>query len=328
MARGNTYFLSENQTPGHYMDTIAQWLLEGYPRNPTISRYVDAGCAGFIFNSGGMHSTAVDDNEKDGITNPPAAPGNLGHKAEYADDDGGYLRLRCGAYYKHPYPILGKPKGKGRPGAASPADAADPGQSAAAPPVPAVVLPKATPAQLAKYTAMLKSRIVAEVKADRHPRFLYSPLHSELIVDSLGADGVFTLKMADSEATMNVDLFQDLKPVDGHAMALVTLRVNHPEDRALVAFFALACGDAAEDIASWPRPAVQPPRWLPSSAWDSRPSRRLRLLHQQPSATPSARSGSQRSRSEGPDAGTSTCALRRVAAGWSGLGRSGWKRGG
>jgi hypothetical protein len=57
-------------------------------------------------------STASWDARKDGITNPDPIPGNLGKKSEYPDDDGGYIRLRVGEYYKNPYPILGKPAPK------------------------------------------------------------------------------------------------------------------------------------------------------------------------------------------------------------------------
>jgi hypothetical protein len=111
VAAGNTYFSTCNNTDGHYCDNLLQMLLEDYPQNPTIGRYVQAGCIGWIVMSGQGGGTAVFDAKKDGITNPPAIPGNLGRKSEYADDDGGYMRLRGAAYYKKPYPILkGAPK--------------------------------------------------------------------------------------------------------------------------------------------------------------------------------------------------------------------------
>lgn len=108
VAAGNSYFCTCNNTPGHHCDNLLELLLEDYPRNPTIGRYVRAGCAGWMLQGGQGDSTRVYDARKDGITNPPAIPGNAGHKSEYADDDGGYMRLRGGAYYKKPYPILGK----------------------------------------------------------------------------------------------------------------------------------------------------------------------------------------------------------------------------
>jgi hypothetical protein len=73
---------------------------------------VKAGCVGWIFLGGQEEDTRVFDYKKDGITNPPAIPGNLGHRSEYSDDDGGYLRLRASTYYRKPYPILGKPGAK------------------------------------------------------------------------------------------------------------------------------------------------------------------------------------------------------------------------
>jgi hypothetical protein len=65
-----------------------------------------------MFEGGQGPSTKVYDSRKDGITNPAPIPGNLGHKSEFADDDGGYMRLRAGAYYKKPFPILGKSAAK------------------------------------------------------------------------------------------------------------------------------------------------------------------------------------------------------------------------
>ena len=69
--------------------------------------------------------------KKDGITNPPPIPGNLGRKAEYPDDDGGYVRLRGAAYYKKPFPIQGKgaPKpGEPPPAATPPGSPTKPGE--------------------------------------------------------------------------------------------------------------------------------------------------------------------------------------------------------
>ncbi len=243
VAVGNTYFLCENNTPGHFTDTIAQWLLEDYPRNDVISRYVQAGCAGFIFNSGGMHSTCVDDNEKDGITNPPQIPGNLGHKSLYADDDGGYMRLRCGNYYKKPYPILGKAKAVVAKGDAADAGASEASAAASPPPAP---LPKASPESLAHYRDVLKERVIDQLKAGRHPRFAFSALRSQVAIDSIASDGSANLQLDGLDSKMNLDLFKDIKPIDGEAIAISVMRENHPEDRVLIAFFALADGELQE----------------------------------------------------------------------------------
>jgi hypothetical protein len=112
VAAGNTYFTTCNNTDGHLCDNLAQMLFEDYPQNPTIGRYVRSGCVGWMFEGGQGPSTKVYDSRKDGITNPAPIPGNLGHKSEFADDDGGYMRLRAGAYYKKPFPILGKSAAK------------------------------------------------------------------------------------------------------------------------------------------------------------------------------------------------------------------------
>jgi hypothetical protein len=107
-AMGNTYFATCDNTPGHECDNLLQLLLEDYPKNNTIQRYVEAGCCGWMFNGGQAESTQVYDARKDGITNPKPIAGNAGNKSEYADDDGGYFRLRFGAYCKQPCPVLPK----------------------------------------------------------------------------------------------------------------------------------------------------------------------------------------------------------------------------
>ena len=112
VAMGNTIYAACNNTPGHECDNLAQTLLEDYPRNPMISRYAKAGCIGWLFQAGQGDSTNAWDAKKDGVTNPDPIPGNLGKKSEYPDDDGGYIRLRVGEYYKNPYPILGKAPAK------------------------------------------------------------------------------------------------------------------------------------------------------------------------------------------------------------------------
>src|SRR6185295_10911816 len=108
VAAGNSTFATCNNTDGHWCDNLAELLLEGYPQNPTIGRYARAGCSGWMFLGGQDNSTRVYDFKKDGITNPAPVAGNLGKKSEVADDDGGYMRLRGGAYYRKPFPILGK----------------------------------------------------------------------------------------------------------------------------------------------------------------------------------------------------------------------------
>lgn len=106
-AMGNTFFATCNNTPGHYTDNLAPTLLENYPANAMIERYARAGCVGWMFNAGQADSTHVHDQRNDGVTNPPPIPGNRGQTATFADDDGGYLRLRAGAYYQAPFALPG-----------------------------------------------------------------------------------------------------------------------------------------------------------------------------------------------------------------------------
>ncbi|GMV80980.1 MAG: hypothetical protein AMXMBFR7_21640 [Planctomycetota bacterium] len=161
VAVGNTYFRTCNQTDGHYCDGIAQSILEGYPQNPTISRFAAAGCAGFIFNAGQGFQTHVHDNKKDGITNPPPIAGNLGHESKYADDDGGYMRLRVGDYYKQPFKMFGPAQAAGT-NAKAPAE-----PTAAAPevkPAPVEAKPLIEAAALAAWDGKLQARAQEALK--------------------------------------------------------------------------------------------------------------------------------------------------------------------
>jgi hypothetical protein len=62
---------------------------------------------GILFGRGAGGQSNYSDSKGDGITNPAPyvnngsrrAPSNLGHTAQYSDDDGGYLRLKVRAYY-------------------------------------------------------------------------------------------------------------------------------------------------------------------------------------------------------------------------------------
>ncbi len=108
-AEGNTYFKTCNNSDGHYTDDLIQTLLEGYPNNNTILRYARAGCLGWMFNAGQGGSTHFYDSKGDGVTNPATAPGTLGYASTYADDDGGYARLRVGSYFTTPYALGSTP---------------------------------------------------------------------------------------------------------------------------------------------------------------------------------------------------------------------------
>jgi hypothetical protein len=97
---GNTYMATCNNTPWHFMDNRAEYWLEKYPTNRHVAEWADAGFIGLLFGGGTVECTVHKDNAKDGVTNPPPVPGNKGEKSEFPDDDGGYLRLRAGAYYQ------------------------------------------------------------------------------------------------------------------------------------------------------------------------------------------------------------------------------------
>lgn len=97
---GNTYLATCNNTAWHYMDNRAEYWLEGYPTNRRIAEWADAGFLGLLFGGGTIDCTVQRDNAKDGVTNPPPVPGNKGEPSTFPDDDGGYLRLRAGNYYK------------------------------------------------------------------------------------------------------------------------------------------------------------------------------------------------------------------------------------
>lgn len=97
---GNQIMATCNNTEGHFMDNRAEYFLEDYPKNRNIQEWADAGYVALLFGVAGGGCTSVGDNMKDGITNPKPIKGNKGEKAKFPDDDGGYLRLRGGEYYK------------------------------------------------------------------------------------------------------------------------------------------------------------------------------------------------------------------------------------
>jgi hypothetical protein len=103
---GNRVMAACNNTPWHYMDNRAEYWLENYPQNPHLAEWARAGFVGFLFGGGTVECTVQKDNAKDGVTNPPPIPGNQGETSTFSDDDGGYLRLRCGRYYQSgPLPL-------------------------------------------------------------------------------------------------------------------------------------------------------------------------------------------------------------------------------
>ncbi|HEY7124533.1 MAG TPA: hypothetical protein VH540_11320 [Ktedonobacterales bacterium] len=101
---GNQYFDTENNSAGHTQDNRAEYIL-GH-----VADFVHAGIIGVLFGAGNS-GTEYNDVRKDGTTNP--APISTyqcnqcnNHQSQYADDDGGYLRIFVGQYYKNgTYPL-------------------------------------------------------------------------------------------------------------------------------------------------------------------------------------------------------------------------------
>jgi hypothetical protein len=95
---GNQYFDTLDNSQGHTQDNRAEYIL-GH-----IADFAAAGIIGVLFGPGNGGTTVVDA-RNDGITNPApistyeCARCNT-HTSAYADDDGGYLRVFLGQYYK------------------------------------------------------------------------------------------------------------------------------------------------------------------------------------------------------------------------------------
>jgi hypothetical protein len=123
---GNQYFATENNTTHHTQDNRAAYIL-GH-----VADFARAGVIGVLFGPGNG-GTSIDDAAHDGVTNPAPISGFQcnacdTHISAYPDDDGGYLRLFVGAYYRHGPLLLADP------GAWTPASA--PEASATATPGP------------------------------------------------------------------------------------------------------------------------------------------------------------------------------------------------
>ncbi len=255
VAMGNTYYATCDNSPGHRCDNLAQFILENYPQNDGIASYVDAGCCGWMFNAGQGDCTAVWDAKKDGITNPVPIPGNQGHKALYADDDGGFMRVMGGKYYQHPYMIFGKHK-KGRPGTPLANGAPGVAGSASAAAVasdcekPTAADKPARSAKLidndavARYSAILLLRVREEMASNRLLTFTYSALKDKVRIDAVSRDAVMTLQM-EGGGQMDV-AWSSLNTGDLLQLAKIQLRENHPQDHALMAFYLLLCGNIGE----------------------------------------------------------------------------------
>ena len=99
---GNQYFLTENNTCGHYQDNLGTYFIAH------ASDLFNAGLIAVLFGAGNGCQTNNTDVRGDGVTNNGGVPttDTLGgcsacntHTSTYSDDDGGYLRQFVGQYY-------------------------------------------------------------------------------------------------------------------------------------------------------------------------------------------------------------------------------------
>lgn len=100
---GNQYFDTMNNTPGHYQDNRAEYILNNVPS------FVNAGVIAVLFGPGNGGTMNIDAMH-DGVTNPaPISTFECNycntHVSVYPDDDGGYLRIFVGMYMRNPVPI-------------------------------------------------------------------------------------------------------------------------------------------------------------------------------------------------------------------------------
>ena len=95
---GNTIYRTENNTSGHYQDNRPQYFLNATTGRQHMQEWANYGVIGIMFGAGVGSQTHYFDSNNDGITNPAAINGNT-QVSQYADDDGGYIRLNVGSYY-------------------------------------------------------------------------------------------------------------------------------------------------------------------------------------------------------------------------------------
>jgi hypothetical protein len=95
---GNQYFATMNNSPHHTQDNRPEYIL-GH-----VANFAQAGVVAVLFGPGN-NGTNVDDVAHDGVVNfTPISTYECDrcntHLSTYPDDDGGYLRLFVGAYYR------------------------------------------------------------------------------------------------------------------------------------------------------------------------------------------------------------------------------------
>jgi hypothetical protein len=96
---GNQYFATMNNSPGHYQDNRAEYILGN------VASFAAAGVIAVLFGPGNGGTLNID-NMHDGVTNSaPISSYECNfcntHTSIYPDDDGGYLRIFVGLYMQH-----------------------------------------------------------------------------------------------------------------------------------------------------------------------------------------------------------------------------------
>lgn len=100
---GNQFFDTMNNSPGHYQDNRAEYIMNNIPS------FAAAGIIAVLFGPGNGGTMNIDAMH-DGVTNPaPISSYECNfcnnHTSIYPDDDGGYLRISVGQYMQHPFAI-------------------------------------------------------------------------------------------------------------------------------------------------------------------------------------------------------------------------------
>jgi hypothetical protein len=136
---GNQYFLTMNNTCGHYQDNVAPYFI-GHPQS-----LFDAGLVAVLFGAGNMCQTNTVDAQADGVTNNNGQPTTdlLGwcnacntHTSVSSDDDGGFIRIFVGLYYAGTLPGARNPAAQSGP---APAGNRAANQSTSTTPAPRIV---------------------------------------------------------------------------------------------------------------------------------------------------------------------------------------------
>lgn len=156
---GNRVYRSENNTAGHYQDNRPEYFLNATNGRSHISQWANAGVLGVMFGAGVGSQSHYFDNAGDGITNPAPINGNSA-VAQYADDDGGFIRLQTAAYYQQgpvTLPVSVVPPPTAAPSMSPTATRTPTGLPTATPPPPAP-RPRARPARPCPVTRPARAR--------------------------------------------------------------------------------------------------------------------------------------------------------------------------